>query len=170
MAKENASNHDFQEQFGFPFAPFNVPGFGSLPQIYLGASFASGDKKVVANWIKKVNARKSSLAVTRWGWDAAAAQGFVIWLGLNWAGTGGMLGLAQPLALQPLLSQQSHPKPFPVGRLPPRKLLFHCHISALVHLQGLVQSCWGGWGEGRTFLARRNSAAHQGFPAGEDSP
>lgn len=69
--------------------------------------------------------------------------GFVSWLGLNWAGTGGMLGLAQTHLPKCL---QSHPKSFYVGRLPAKKLPFHSHISVLaqlskVHLQGLVQSC-----------------------------
>lgn len=101
MAKENASNLDFHKQFGFPFAPFNVPAFGTLPQICLAASFASGDKKkVVANWIKKVNAMKPSQVVTRWVWDAAAAQGLCqlvgFKLGRNWgsAGPGTAPGLA----------------------------------------------------------------------------
>lgn len=115
-----------------------------------------------------MNSRKPSLVVTQQGCDAAAAQGLCQRVGLgnlNWAATGGMLGLAQPLALQQLTPHhtaclQSHPKSFPVGRLPAKKLPFHSHVSILArlskgHLQGLVQSCpaWdtgaAAWAEGK---------------------
>lgn len=115
-----------------------------------------------------MNSRKPSVVVTQQGWDAAAAQGLCQLVGLgnlNWAATGGMLGLAQPLALQQLTPHhtvclQSHPKSFPVGRLPAKKLPFHSHVSILArlskgHLQGLVQSCpaWdtgaAAWAQGK---------------------
>lgn len=50
MAKENPSNLDFHKQFGFPFAPFNVPGFVMYPATDLseGQICFWGEKKVVA--------------------------------------------------------------------------------------------------------------------------